>query len=89
MIVIHRTMAPTGILQLTEKLPLELLEKVLAHTSVPDILRMKQVGRNSDRSRSLQLNLSDIVLVRLFAASTISSRIRPGSSTGSTSFLRG
>ena len=49
-------MSPTGILQFTEKLPLELLEKVLAHTSVPDVLRMKQVGRTSDRGRSLQLN---------------------------------
>ena len=31
--------------QLTERLPLELLEKVLACTSVPDIVRMKQVGK--------------------------------------------
>ena len=43
-----RIMSPTGTPQLTERLPLELLEKVLANVSVPDILRMKQVGRVSD-----------------------------------------
>ena len=42
-------MGPTGISQLTESLPLELLEKVLAYASVPDILKMKQVGKTSSR----------------------------------------
>ena len=38
-------MNPTSNSQLTERLPLELLEKVLAYSSIPDILRMKQVRR--------------------------------------------
>ena len=42
-------MNPTDTPQLTERLPFELLEKVLANVSVPDILRMKQVGTVSDR----------------------------------------
>ena len=43
-----QTMNPIGTSQPTERLPLELLEKVLTYMSVPDILRMKQVGRSSD-----------------------------------------
>jgi hypothetical protein len=43
-------MSCTGSSQLTERLPLELLEKVLAYASIPDILRMKQVRRLSNRA---------------------------------------
>lgn len=43
-----QTMNPMGTSQPTERLPLELLEKMLTYMSVPDILRMKQVGRSSD-----------------------------------------
>lgn len=38
-------MTPYGLSQLTQRLPPELLEKVLMYVSVPDILRMKQVNR--------------------------------------------
>jgi hypothetical protein len=44
-------MSPTDSSQLTESLPPELLENVLAYTSIPDILKMKQVGRLYDRVR--------------------------------------
>jgi hypothetical protein len=44
-------MSPTSSSQLTERLPPELLEKVLAYTSITDILKMKQVGRLYDRVR--------------------------------------
>jgi hypothetical protein len=40
-------MSPADALQLTNRLPLELLEKVLACTSISDILRMKQVWGDS------------------------------------------
>jgi hypothetical protein len=50
-------MSPTGIPQLTERLPPELLEKVLAYVSIPDILKMKQVGGLYDRVQRFQLNL--------------------------------
>ena len=40
--------APSVISQLTERLPPELLEKVLMHMSISDILRMKQVWRLYD-----------------------------------------
>ena len=50
-------MSPTGNSQLTEKLPLELLEKVLAYSSILDILRMKQVWRLYHRVQRFQLNL--------------------------------
>jgi hypothetical protein len=55
--LIRPIMSPTGSSQLTERLPLELLEKVLAYTSIPDILRMKQVRRLYDRVQRFQLNL--------------------------------
>ena len=41
-------MTPVNTSQLIENLPLELLEKLLARLSIPDILRMKQVRRFHD-----------------------------------------
>ena len=83
-------MSSADALQLTNRLPLELLEKVLACTSILDILRMKQVGKLYDHAQRLQLNLSNIVsLSRSLVASTISSRSRLISHTGSISTLQG
>jgi hypothetical protein len=84
------TMGPANISQLTQRLPLELLEKVLTYTSIPDILRMKQVGRLCDRIQRFQLNIVDIFsFARLLVVSTISSKNRLTSSTESTSMLQG
>jgi hypothetical protein len=84
------TMGPANISQLTQRLPLELLEKVLTYTSIPDILRMKQVGRLCDRIQRFQLNVVDIFsFARLLVVSTISSKNRLTSSTEPTSMLQG
>ncbi|KAF9643840.1 hypothetical protein BDM02DRAFT_3191141 [Thelephora ganbajun] len=52
-------------LQITEKLPPELLEKVFAYTSVPDILRLKQVGKQSDYTQRSQLNFGHPLLCQV------------------------
>jgi len=43
-------------LQMTERLPPELLEKILMHTPIPDIIRLTQVGKQLDCSQRSQLN---------------------------------
>ena len=83
---IRRIMRATGTSQLTTRLPLELLEKVLARVPVLDILRMKQVRRISDRDRGFQLSLP---LARSLVASAILSRIHLTSSTELISLLQG
>jgi hypothetical protein len=83
-------MSPADTSRLIERLPPELLEKVWAFTSVPDLLRMKQVRGLYDRVQRFQLNLLDIVsLARFLVVSTISSRNRLTPSTESISMLRG
>jgi len=83
-------MTPTSISQLTEKLPPELLEKVLAYTPVPDILRMKQVARLHSRVQIFQLNPPGAALfARSTVISTILSSGRHTSSTESISSLQG
>lgn len=42
---------------ITKRLPLELLEKILTYSSVPDILRLKQVRKRSDSIQNSRLNL--------------------------------
>lgn len=70
------SMATTGTPQPIERLPPELLEKVLAHMPVRDILRTKQVGRLYDqRVHEFHLNhLNTIPFARLTEVSTTSSR---------------
>ena len=74
---IRQIMRATSTSLLTERLPLELLERVLAHMSVQDILRMKQVRRISNCAQKFQLNLPDVVVfARSLVVSTTLSRIR-------------
>jgi hypothetical protein len=81
-------MSPTGNSQLTERLPLELLEKVLAYASISDILKMKQV-RTLYNPRP-EIPTSDVVsFSRSLAVSTISSRNHLTPNTESIYMLQG
>ena len=53
---IHRTMRAAGTSQITEKLPPELLEEILRRVSVPDIIRLNQVEKQSGCVQRSQLN---------------------------------
>ena len=55
-------MSAASTLQITEKLPPELLEKILTYAPVPDIIRLEQVGKQSDHIQRSQLNFSHPLL---------------------------
>jgi hypothetical protein len=55
-LLVRRTMSAADTLQITEKLPPELLEKILTDASVPDIIKLKQVGKQPDCIQRSQLN---------------------------------